>query len=132
MLSFLWTVIIGFIAGVIAKLVTPGGEYEPKGFILTTILGVVGALTSARLLAGIGLVRGPVSSVPLSVPCLSCSYGELSSVVAARSLFCNSVTCICASSGWHCSRRGHAWPRQRWQLVSFWREPPMDLIKRRR
>jgi uncharacterized membrane protein YeaQ/YmgE (transglycosylase-associated protein family) len=28
MLSFLWTIIIGFIAGVIAKLVTPG-EKEP-------------------------------------------------------------------------------------------------------
>ena len=54
MLSFLWTVIIGFIAGVIAKLVTPGGEYEPKGFILTTILGVVGALVATYLGQAIG------------------------------------------------------------------------------
>jgi len=46
MLSFLWTAIIGFIAGVIAKLVTPDSDYEPKGFILTTILGVVGALVA--------------------------------------------------------------------------------------
>ena len=40
MLSFIWAVILGFIAGVIAKFVTPGSEYEPKGFILTTALGV--------------------------------------------------------------------------------------------
>ena len=32
----IWVIIIGFIAGVIAKLVTPG-DNEPKGFILTTI-----------------------------------------------------------------------------------------------
>ena len=49
MLSFLWTIFIGFIAGVIAKLVTPGGDYEPKGFILTTLLGVAGALAATYL-----------------------------------------------------------------------------------
>ena len=81
MLSFLWTVIIGFIAGVIAKLVTPGGEYEPQGFILTTILGMVGAL--------VALAREPASSVPSSVRCSSCSYGDLSNVAAVRNLFCD-------------------------------------------
>jgi uncharacterized membrane protein YeaQ/YmgE (transglycosylase-associated protein family) len=54
MLSFIWTVIIGFIAGVIAKLVTPGSDYEPKGFILTTVLGVVGALVATYLGQAIG------------------------------------------------------------------------------
>jgi hypothetical protein len=39
MLSFLWTIVIGFIAGVIAKLITRGSEYEPKGFVLTTLNG---------------------------------------------------------------------------------------------
>jgi uncharacterized membrane protein YeaQ/YmgE (transglycosylase-associated protein family) len=53
MLSFLWTVIVGFLAGVIAKLVTPG-EKEPKGFILTTVLGVVGALVATYLGQAIG------------------------------------------------------------------------------
>jgi uncharacterized membrane protein YeaQ/YmgE (transglycosylase-associated protein family) len=43
--------------GVIAKLVTPGGEYEPKGFILTTILGVVGALVATYLGQAIGWYR---------------------------------------------------------------------------
>ena len=42
-MNILWTIIIGFIAGVIAKLIMPGDKAEPKGFILTTILGIIGA-----------------------------------------------------------------------------------------
>ena len=42
-MGFFWTIIIGFVAGVIAKFIMPGSN-EPKGFILTTILGVVGAV----------------------------------------------------------------------------------------
>ena len=53
MLSFLWTIIIGFIAGVIAKFVTPG-EKEPQGFILTTILGIIGALVATYLGQALG------------------------------------------------------------------------------
>ncbi|MEN3974472.1 GlsB/YeaQ/YmgE family stress response membrane protein [Emcibacter sp. SYSU 3D8] len=41
-MAILWTIIIGFIVGVIAKFITPGNN-EPKGFILTTILGIAGA-----------------------------------------------------------------------------------------
>ena len=40
--------LIGFVAGVIAKLVTPGSN-EPSGFILTTILGIVGAFVASWL-----------------------------------------------------------------------------------
>jgi uncharacterized membrane protein YeaQ/YmgE (transglycosylase-associated protein family) len=39
-MSILWTIIIGFVAGVIAKLLYPGNRYEPTGFILTTVLGI--------------------------------------------------------------------------------------------
>jgi uncharacterized membrane protein YeaQ/YmgE (transglycosylase-associated protein family) len=42
-MSIIWTIIIGFVAGVIAKFITPG-DNEPSGFILTTILGIVGRL----------------------------------------------------------------------------------------
>ena len=41
-MEILWTIVIGFIVGVIAKFITPGSN-EPKGFILTTVLGVAGA-----------------------------------------------------------------------------------------
>jgi uncharacterized membrane protein YeaQ/YmgE (transglycosylase-associated protein family) len=48
MLHIIGTIIIGFLAGVIAKLVTPGDK-GPQGFILTTILGIVGAFTATYL-----------------------------------------------------------------------------------
>ena len=47
-MSIIWTVIIGFVAGVIAKLITPG-KNEPSGFILTTILGILGAVVATYL-----------------------------------------------------------------------------------
>ena len=53
-MSILWTIIIGFIVGVIAKFLMPGDKYEPKGFILTTILGIVGAFVATYLGQAIG------------------------------------------------------------------------------
>ena len=47
-MSILWTIIIGFVAGVIAKFLMPG-DNEPSGFILTTILGIVGAFVATFL-----------------------------------------------------------------------------------
>jgi uncharacterized membrane protein YeaQ/YmgE (transglycosylase-associated protein family) len=47
-MGILWTIIIGFIVGLIAKLVTPGRN-KPSGFILTTVLGIVGALVGTWL-----------------------------------------------------------------------------------
>ena len=44
MFSLLWTIIIGFIAGLIARAVHPGDD--KAGFIVTTLLGIVGALVS--------------------------------------------------------------------------------------
>ncbi|WP_230533439.1 GlsB/YeaQ/YmgE family stress response membrane protein [Microvirga roseola] len=52
-MSIIWTIIIGFIAGVIAKWIMPG-KNEPSGFILTTILGIVGALVATYLGQAIG------------------------------------------------------------------------------
>ncbi len=52
-MSILWTIIIGFVAGVIAKLIHPGPN-EPSGFILTTILGIAGALVATYLGQAIG------------------------------------------------------------------------------
>jgi uncharacterized membrane protein YeaQ/YmgE (transglycosylase-associated protein family) len=50
----LWTILIGFIVGVIAKFLMPGDKYEPKGFILTTILGIVGAFAATYLGQAVG------------------------------------------------------------------------------
>ena len=53
-MHILWTIIIGFIVGVIAKFIMPGDKYEPKGFILTTLLGIVGALVATYLGQAVG------------------------------------------------------------------------------
>lgn len=55
-MGIITTIIIGFLAGVIAKFVTPGSN-EPSGFILTTILGVVGAFVATYLGQALGWYR---------------------------------------------------------------------------
>jgi uncharacterized membrane protein YeaQ/YmgE (transglycosylase-associated protein family) len=55
-MSILWTIIIGFVAGVIAKVVMPG-ENEPTGFVLTAILGIVGAFVATFLGQSLGWYR---------------------------------------------------------------------------
>ena len=52
-MSIIWTIIIGFVAGVIAKFITPGRN-EPSGFIMTTILGIVGAFVATWLGRAVG------------------------------------------------------------------------------
>ena len=52
-MGIIWTIIIGFIAGVIAKFLMPG-KNEPSGFILTTILGIVGAFVASYLGQALG------------------------------------------------------------------------------
>ena len=52
-MGILWTILIGFVAGVLAKLITPG-DNEPSGFILTTILGIVGAFVASFLGQSLG------------------------------------------------------------------------------
>ena len=60
-MGIIWTIIIGFIAGVIAKFVMPG-DNEPKGFILTTILGIVGAFVATYLGQAVGWYRAGESA----------------------------------------------------------------------
>jgi uncharacterized membrane protein YeaQ/YmgE (transglycosylase-associated protein family) len=43
----LWTILIGFVAGLVAKLLTPGSG--PGGFFLTAALGIGGSLAATYL-----------------------------------------------------------------------------------
>jgi len=58
----LWTVIIGFVAGVIAKLLHPGSKYEPSGFILTSVLGIIGAFVATYLGQAVGWYKAGESA----------------------------------------------------------------------
>ena len=52
-MGIIWTIIIGFVAGLIAKFITPG-DNEPSGFILTTVLGIAGAFLATWLGQALG------------------------------------------------------------------------------
>ncbi|MBX6742468.1 MAG: GlsB/YeaQ/YmgE family stress response membrane protein [Acetobacteraceae bacterium] len=54
-MGFIWSIIIGFIAGVIAKFLMPGRD--PGGFIITTLLGIVGAVVATWLGQAVGWYR---------------------------------------------------------------------------
>ena len=55
-MGILWTIIIGFIAGVIAKFLSPGPN-NPSGFVVTAILGIIGAVVATYLGQAIGWYR---------------------------------------------------------------------------
>jgi uncharacterized membrane protein YeaQ/YmgE (transglycosylase-associated protein family) len=46
--TILWIIFVGFVAGIIARLMSPG-PHNPTGFLLTTALGVAGAFLATWL-----------------------------------------------------------------------------------
>jgi uncharacterized membrane protein YeaQ/YmgE (transglycosylase-associated protein family) len=55
-MGILWIVIVGFVAGLIARLLAPGPN-NPSGFILTAVLGIVGAFAATFIGQAIGWYR---------------------------------------------------------------------------
>ena len=55
-MHILWVIIIGFVAGIIARLLAPGPN-NPAGFIFTTILGIVGAFVATFIGQMVGWYR---------------------------------------------------------------------------
>ena len=51
--GLLWIIIVGFVAGIIARFLSPGPN-NPSGFILTSILGIVGAFLATWIGQAIG------------------------------------------------------------------------------
>ncbi|MBC7580403.1 GlsB/YeaQ/YmgE family stress response membrane protein [Tardiphaga sp.] len=49
----LWILFIGFVAGIIARMLSPGPN-NPSGFILTTVLGIAGAFLATFIGQQIG------------------------------------------------------------------------------
>lgn len=52
-MGIIWTIVVGLVAGVIAKFLMPGSN-EPSGFVLTALLGVVGAVLATYLGRALG------------------------------------------------------------------------------
>jgi uncharacterized membrane protein YeaQ/YmgE (transglycosylase-associated protein family) len=56
MWGIIWIIIIGFIAGLVARLLSPGPN-KPSGFVLTTVLGIAGAFVATFLGQMVGWYR---------------------------------------------------------------------------
>ena len=52
-MHIVWTILIGFVAGLLAKLLTPGAG--PGGFFMTAALGIGGSLAATYLGQFLGL-----------------------------------------------------------------------------
>ena len=75
--GIIWIIIVGFVAGIIARLLSPGPN-NPSGFILTTVLGIVGAFLATFIGQAIGHYgpdRAPASSPRPSARWWCCSSG---------------------------------------------------------
>jgi uncharacterized membrane protein YeaQ/YmgE (transglycosylase-associated protein family) len=59
-MAMLWMLIIGLIAGVVAKLLMPGRD--PGGIIVTTLLGVAGAFVGGLIGRVLGLYESGTSA----------------------------------------------------------------------
>lgn len=51
MLGFIWWIIIGLVAGLLARLVVPGAQ--PMGWLMTIVLGLVGSLVGGFISSAI-------------------------------------------------------------------------------
>ena len=49
----IWILVVGFVAGIVARLLSPGPN-NPSGFILTTILGIAGAFLATFIGQAVG------------------------------------------------------------------------------
>ena len=55
-MGILWIIVIGFVAGIIARLLSPGPN-RPAGFLLTTALGIAGAFLATFIGQAVGWYR---------------------------------------------------------------------------
>ncbi|MDI1267619.1 MAG: GlsB/YeaQ/YmgE family stress response membrane protein [Polaromonas sp.] len=54
-MGILWTILIGFIVGLVAKFLMPGRD--PSGFIITVLIGIVGSVLASYLGGALGLYQ---------------------------------------------------------------------------
>jgi len=54
-MSIIWTILIGFVVGLLAKMLTPGRD--PAGFFITAVIGIAGSLLATFGGQAMGLYR---------------------------------------------------------------------------
>ena len=53
MSGIIWIIVVGFVAGIVARFLSPGPN-NPSGFILTTVIGIAGAFLATLIGQAIG------------------------------------------------------------------------------
>lgn len=76
--GLIWWILVGVIAGGLAKAITPGDKSEPKGCLMTMALGIVGSLLVGALVIGTG---GFVASI------IGATIGAVVLILLARNLW---------------------------------------------
>ncbi|MEA2908366.1 MAG: hypothetical protein QOJ15_447 [Bradyrhizobium sp.] len=79
-MGILWIVLVGFVAGIVARLLAPGPN-KPAGFLLTTALGIAGAFVATFIGQAVGWYRADrarASSPPPWARSSCCSSGTAS------------------------------------------------------
>jgi uncharacterized membrane protein YeaQ/YmgE (transglycosylase-associated protein family) len=65
MANIFWWIIVGAVAGILAKLIMPGDKGEPKGCLLTILLGIAGSVLVGFIMDSFlgGGGGGPVGTI---------------------------------------------------------------------
>jgi uncharacterized membrane protein YeaQ/YmgE (transglycosylase-associated protein family) len=61
--NIIWFLLVGLVAGVLAKAIMPGTSKEPSGWILTIVLGIVGAVVGGFIASAIGIGGGLITQI---------------------------------------------------------------------
>jgi uncharacterized membrane protein YeaQ/YmgE (transglycosylase-associated protein family) len=65
-MTIIWTIIVGFFVGLLARAILPGRD--AAGFVVTTVLGIAGALVGALIGRALGLyAEGEPTGIVLAV-----------------------------------------------------------------
>lgn len=54
-MGIIWTILIGFVVGIVAKFLMPGRD--PSGFIITVVIGIVGSFVASFLGSALGFYQ---------------------------------------------------------------------------
>ncbi len=77
-LSILMWLVVGFLAGLLAKAIVPGNAAKPSGFLGTAILGIVGAIVGGFIYF---LVSGGNTGFRTAFDLMSILWATLGAVV---------------------------------------------------
>lgn len=67
-MTIIWTIIIGFVVGLLARFLMPGRD--PAGFVVTTLLGIMGSVVGRYVGVGLGMY-GPEDAAGFAMSVIS-------------------------------------------------------------